>query len=117
MSFAHGAGAARAAPGMTMDKPNPMVQLMGGGALFTVAGFVYGLKKIPPWGRTAGATICVIMGVLSILLALNEAFFKKKKVEAPKYVPKRGRRQVDLAPETKAKTRVASDDPPGPAAA
>lgn len=102
-----------------MEKPNPMVQLMGGGALFTVAGVVYG-AKIPLWARTAGATICVLMGIASVALALHAAFFQKKKVEAPKYVPKRAPRPVELSPEMKSKARVANDggdEPPGPAAA
>lgn len=60
-----------------MQRPNPMVQVMGGGALFTVAGMIHG-TKLPELARYPAMAVCALMGLASIGLGLHAAFFRRK---------------------------------------
>jgi len=70
-----------------VHQPNPWILLMGGFALFNVAGMAYGMKA-PEWARIAAAVLCLALGLLSIGLAFKRQFAKKP-VPPPKPPPRR----------------------------
>ncbi|MDI1432055.1 MULTISPECIES: hypothetical protein [Polyangium] len=72
-----------------MNQPNPWILLMGGFALFNVAGMAYGIKA-PEWAKIAAALACGLLGVVCIVLAFQRQFGKKP-VPPPK-VEKRATR-------------------------
>ncbi len=75
-----------------MNQPNPWILLMGGFALFNVAGMAYGVKA-PEWVRILLALACLGLGVVSIVLAFKRQFGKKP-VPPPKVPSRRAAREA-----------------------
>lgn len=86
-----------------LNRPNPVVLVMGGGALLTCSGFFWG-TKLPVELRYAGMVVLILMGIASIGLGIRMGF-KKKEPEAKPQRTKRAK-EVTLGPggaDTKAR--------------
>ncbi len=96
-----------------MKQPNPLVMLMGGGALINVGFIVYGTHA-PAWVRYGVLGLCIAMGIASVIVAIVRV--RTKKPEAKPYTPRR-KRQVELLPEQRTKVSKKDESPPPPEAA
>jgi hypothetical protein len=95
-----------------LNRPNPIVLVMGGGSMLTLSGII-GSSHVIAWLRYAGVATCALLGLLSIVLGVATAF-KKKDAPPPKRATRSKPITLERASAGTSSRRASADDRSAP---